>query len=362
MTHQLVNQFKQVLTLIRAREWWSFKGAPVLGTAYATTMILNTPLTLIWTFPLFLLIAVVGSYVNLLNDFCDQEEDRISGKTNRMLGRSSLFKVIALVACIVPGLLAAGLLIQMPIALGIYLGIWVVFTAYSVPPVRLKQRGFWGVLADAFGAHVLPQLFAVTFIIYATGKTTPTLWVLFISIWALASGLRGILWHQLIDFENDSTAQVNTFAVASSPITLELLGKWVVFPVEIATFAVLLILANNVLVWAFLVLYLATEWLRHYFWQINIVIVKPRQNNWHDLSDRLVLIEYYDVFYPLAFLGTAVWHSSVSLIILGVHGFLYAGRIWLWLRDIWRLLRWEIPNKIQNNTQEKKVLIKNLPE
>lgn len=345
----VVNHIKQFLTLIRAKQWWCFKGAPVLGTAYATTMILGTPINLLWTFLFFLLIAIVGSYANILNDLCDQEEDRISGKTNRMLGRSSLFKVMALVACIVPGLLAVGLVIHMPIALGIYLGTWCVFTAYSVPPVRLKQRGFWGVLADAFGAHVLPQVFAVTFITYATGKAMPILWISFIFIWALASGVRGIFWHQLIDFENDCTANVNTFAVASSPTTLELLGKWVVFPIEIVAFVALLILANNIIVWLFLALYLATEWLRYYFWKINIVIVKPHQNNWHNLRDRLALMEYYDVFYPLAFLGVAVSQNFSSLMILGVHGLLYAGNIKLWFRDIWGLLRWEIISKIQNN-------------
>lgn len=215
--------------------------------------------------------------------------------------------------------------------------------------MRLKQHGFLGTLADAMGANVLPQMFAVFVVVYDANKTLPAIWLLFIVIWSLTSGLRGIFWHQILDFDNDVRADVYTFALQTSPQTLENLGKWIIFPAEIVALVGIFVLYNNILVWAFLGLYLVTEWLRYYFWQIAPVVVAPQDNH------RILLFEYYDVFYPLGFLCIAIGNHSVNLIIIGVHLLLYFQRIWWWFRDIWGLLRWEIPNKIKQYFLEKKV-------
>jgi hypothetical protein len=343
MTNPAVNRFQQVVRFIRAHDWWSFKLVPIFGTVYATAAILDTSLISLWPSLLFLLMALVlgASYASIINNIHDQEEDRISGKTNYMSGHSQIFIALILAACIVPGLIVSGMLIQAPLALGVYVSNWLVFTAYSIPPVRLKQRGLLGVVAIAVGESLLPQVFAVLLVIHDTGKALPIMWLMLVAIWALASGCRSILWHQILDFENDSRAGVNTFAVRTSPATLQKLGEWIVFPVEIVALIGLLLLSHNTLVWVLLGLYLVTEWLRYYFWQISIVIIAPSENH------RVILFEYYDVFYPLVFLCLAIWKNPINLIILGIHLLLYFKRIWWWIRDFWGLLRWEIPINIQ---------------
>ncbi len=344
----LFMQFQKLATIIRANEWWAFKGAPVLATAYATASILNIPLLPLWNSLILLLMSltVVAIYAHLLNDLSDQNEDLIAGKSNGLVGRSKSFKVIAIVSCLFFGILAIGLgdLIKSPLALAIYISNWLVFFTYSIPPIRLKQRGILGVLADTIGAHLLPNLFAVIWIAHVSERQIPLLWITLVGIWSLASGLRGILWHQIKDIENDRLAGAKTFAVQTSVQTLHYFGRWIVFPIEVIAFASMLLISGNSLAGVFLGLYLATEWLRYYFWKIYTVIVVPFANH------STILTEYYTLFYPLAFLVIAVWHNWLNVVILIAHSVLYFNCLWIWCRDFYVLLRWEIPiylNKLQ---------------
>lgn len=332
-------QLQKLAAIIRANEWWAFKGSPVLATAYATASILNIPLFSLWNSLIFLLISltVVAIYAHLLNDLSDQDEDLIAGKSNGLLGRSKSFKIIAITSCLFPGILAIGVLIKLPLALAIYISNLLIFMAYSIPPIRLKQRGILGVLADATGAHLLPNLFSVVWIAHVSEQKIPLPWIILVGIWSLATGLRGIIWHQIKDIENDRLTGVNTFAVQTSIETLKGLGKWVVFPLEVTAFTGMMIVCGNYLLVIFLLIYLVTQWLRYQFWQINSIIVAPVS------SDSIILEEYYTLFYPIAFLVLAAWQNRLNLIFLVIHLILYPNRLWWWLRDIHGLLRWEIP-------------------
>lgn len=345
MNQQTLNRFQQMIKLVRANEWWSYKLAPVLGTAYATAAIFNISLISLWSTLLFLLVALVigASYASVINNLCDREEDQISGKANYFIGRSNIFIALSMIGCIVPGLIISGLLIQVPLALCVYIGNWILFTVYSLPPIRLKNRSFLGVLAIAVGESLVPQMLAIFLVTSNTDKPLSVIWLTTISIWAFASGLRSILWHQILDFENDHLAGINTFAVNTSKQTLQRLGKWLVFPIEFVSLLAILLLSDNFFNWIFLGLYLVTELLRYYFWKLAIVIIEPTENH------RLFLIEYYDVFYPLGFLALASYKDSENLIIFGVHLLLYYPRLWWWIRDFWGLLRWEITNKLRNH-------------
>ena len=338
MNQQILNYSQNIIALVRAKEWWSYKLAPVLGTAYAIASIANISLISLWSTFLFMLVALVigASYASLINNLCDQKEDQLSGKPNYLIGRSKFFITWILIGCIIPGLIVSGLLIQVPLAFSIYIANWLLFTIYSLPPIRLKNRSFWGGLAIAVGENLIPQMFAVFLIMNKTGKSLSALLLTMIAIWAFTSGLRSILWHQIIDFENDHRAGINTFAVNTSTQTLQLLGKWVIFPIEFGSLLAILLLYNNVLNWIFLGLYFVTEWLRHHFWKLEIVIVQPTNNH------RIILFEYYDVFYPLGFLVLASWKEPANLIILGGHLLLYHPRLYWWMRAFWVLLRWKI--------------------
>ncbi|BAY61815.1 UbiA prenyltransferase [Calothrix brevissima NIES-22] len=347
MITQIQNLSAQTIALIRAKDWWSYKLAPVLGTAYAIAAISDISLISLWSTFLFLLVALVigASYASVINNICDREADKISGKTNYFVGQSHIFIALALIGCILPGLIVSGLLIQIPLALSIYIGNWLIFTVYSLPPIRLKNRSFLGGLAIAVGESLVPQILAIFLVAHYTGQTLSLILITAISIWAFASGLRSIFWHQILDFENDSLAGVNTFAVNASTQTLQRIGKWLVFPIEFASLIAILFLTNNLFNWIFLCLYFVTEWLRYYFWQLDIVIVQPTNNS------RLILFEYYDVFYPLGFLILSSCKHPESLIILAAHLLIYYQRLWWWLKDFWYLFRWGIMQSFLNYRQ-----------
>src|SRR4029077_12941145 len=97
-----------------------------------------------------------------------------------------------------------------------YVGVWAAFSLYSIPPFRLKGRAALGLIADASGAHLFPVLVAALLALRARGDGLDPTWVAACGAWAFAFGLRGILWHQLFDIDNDRKAGVHTFAVRHS--------------------------------------------------------------------------------------------------------------------------------------------------
>ncbi len=194
-----------------------------------------------------------------------------------MVGRSIRFKVFAIGICLFFGLVAGWFLRNYPLTLGLYGATWATYTLYSTPPFRLKVRGVWGVVMDASGAHLLPTLWAASLIAEATGHVVPRLFLGTFGVWASAFGVRGILWHQLRDRENDRRGGVTTFAAGRDPKAIRVFVTRVVFPLEVA--ALILILAQLNIPWAFLILavYLAMEWLVSHYMGNDLVIVRPTE-------------------------------------------------------------------------------------
>lgn len=113
----------------------------------------------------------LATFGHLLNDWFDVASDRRAGKPNRLAGTS--VKVRALTAGVA---LAAGLAPWAWLTLSTFSVILLVsevllFVLYSVPPARLKERGTWGVLADAVYAYVVPFLLAASIFPAATSET-----------------------------------------------------------------------------------------------------------------------------------------------------------------------------------------------
>jgi hypothetical protein len=70
----------------------------------------------------------------------------------------------------------------------------------------------------------------------------------------------------------------NTFATDNSPENLQKYAQFLIFPLEIIAFIVVLILSNNILVWFFMGIYLFSEWRRQKDPSINIIIVAPQND------------------------------------------------------------------------------------
>src|SRR5690242_15298492 len=153
----------EIISTVRANEWWEFKLGPVLATMYASAFLLRVSILslLPLVFIVLLALAACAAYVSVINDFTDRADDMASGKTNRLVGKSRSFIASVIAFCIVSGLAVAFDWRHDRLLLLLYAGSWLAFTLYSLPPIRLKERSGLGVLADACGAHLFPTLLAV---------------------------------------------------------------------------------------------------------------------------------------------------------------------------------------------------------
>ena len=320
--------------VVRAHDWWTYKVAMILATGYATALQLGASPARLWTCWLFLVgaLVLVAVFASLVNDLCDLHEDRIAGKRNQLEGLPRGRVAALFVACLVPGGIFLGALWRFPAQFALYLANWGIFALYSLPPIRLKCRAGWGILAIALGESLLPNLFAVLVATTGAARQPSPLWITLVGIWSFLVGLRSILWHQLRDHDSDREAGVVTFAVWASPQRVRQLVCWVLFPIECAALLGLLICLGRPALWIGLGLCLLTDLLRNRLWGLPIVVVDPRP------QDRLVLFEFYDMIFPLACLAAAIsqhWGNAIMWLVVAAS----TPRAGWWCTDAWMLLR-----------------------
>ena len=272
----------------------------------------------LWAGALTLLLAIVPAavYASVINDVADRADDVAAGKRNRVAGRSRA-AVAALVAVTVgAGVLFAWLWRDDARLLACYAATWLAFSLYSLPPFRLKTRGAAGALCDAAGAHLFPALVAV----FVVRRAVSDAWTASVAVWALAYGLRGIVWHQLTDADNDRAAGVRTFA-RRYPRAAPVIGTFFVFPIELGALAAMLWQIGGAWPPAFLALYALYAVHSARRWQTAPVIVAPKPRFF------IVLHEFYSDLFPIALLITAVARDRRDVVILVAHVVLFPRRV-----------------------------------
>lgn len=339
----ILRWWAEIFRTVRANEWWEFKLGPVLATMYASAVLLRVSIVslLPLVFVVLVALAACAAYVSVVNDFTDRADDMASGKTNRLVGKSSSFIAMLLAVCILSGLAVAFYWRHDRLLLLLYSGSWVAFTLYSLPPIRLKERSGLGVLADACGAHLFPTLLAVAAVFSWTKQPLDLIWLVSIGVWSFSFGIRGILWHQLSDLHYDESINLRTFAHAHRTESLQKLGNFIIFPLELIAFAIMLLHTRSVVAIALLGFYAVINFLRGRLYGSNFCIVEPKPKFHH-----IVMHEYYEVFFPLAFILTSVNQHPVDALVLVVHGLVFPKRwrntaieIALIGRGLWRLGR-----------------------
>lgn len=321
----------EISATFRAAEWWEFKFSPILATVYATAYLLELSLASLWPLLLLALAALVpgAAYVSVINDLTDMEEDLASGKANRLAGRPRAFVAAALACCILPGVAVAIYWRGDPLLLSLYLAAWIAFTLYSLPPVRLKKRGVLGLLADACGAHLFPTLLAVALVYRWRGSPPDAIWFTAVGVWSLGFGARGILWHQVSDLVHDERIDLRTFARRHKIAWLRGLGNFGIFPVELAAFGVMLWRAGSGAAVALLCFYALLELARVRLWRVNLCVSVPVRKFHH-----IVLHEYYEFFFPLAFILASARRHPLDAVLLVFHLLLFHQRARRTLVDV----------------------------
>jgi 4-hydroxybenzoate polyprenyltransferase len=265
-------------------------------------------------------VSACAAYVSVINDLTDYKEDLASGKANRLVGKSRAFVAAVFAGCVFLGVAVTIYWRRELLLLSLYLASWVAFTLYSLPPFRLKGRGVFGLLADASGAHLFPTLLAVA-IVYRHAGSVDTVWFVAVAVWSLSFGLRGILWHQLNDKHNDEKIGLRTFARRYKIEWLRRLANFIIFPTELAAFCFMLWHAGSRIAVAFLCYYALSTFLRKRLWGVNLVVVVPA-SRFH-----MVMQEYYEVFFPLAFLLSSAGRYRMDALVIVPHLLLFPRRM-----------------------------------
>lgn len=322
-----------MLSPIRVGEWWDSKLVPILAAFYATALMLGVPVSSLADAAWMLLASLIpgAAFVSVINDVTDRADDAVAGKRNRIAGRSGPFVALLLAVPIAIGVAIAFLWRHDALLVSCYLAAWLSFSLYSLPPFRFKTRGLLGVLVDASGAHLFPTLVAVVLAFRAAETAVRPVWVAAIAAWAFGYGVRGILWHQLTDRDDDRIAHVRTFAERHPPEVAARLGTFVAFPIELAALAAMLWLTRNVWPVAALAAYVLLSILRIVKWHRNAVIVVPQDRHF------IALHEYYDAFLPLSLLVASSVAHGYDWIVLALHLLLFPRRFLRMMRDVWQL-------------------------
>lgn len=315
----------RVAGTVRAGDWWGFKLTPLLGVFYLTTLQTQASLSDRWPRLLVLLAALVvgAAFVSLLNDLCDVRDDAVAGKVNRLAGRNQTVVAVAMLGCLAAGLGIGVAMPPDPLALVAYACAWIAFALYSSPPVRLKTRGGWGLLADAAGSSLFPAVLAARL---AGSQEGP--WLALVALWSLAFGLRGIAFHQLSDEAADRRAGVPTFVVRHGPHATIRFVNFLVVPLEMLALAGLFILSGSAAPFVGLALYVVLMKLREiYFWETPTFIVP---------QSRGVMIGhgFYDFILPVLVLAALSVNNAWNLPFLILHLAIFADMTLRFLKDI----------------------------
>ena len=156
---------------------------------------------------LFIVLMVSASWGFILNDLMDRESDAKSGRADAIHGhglKTSTMKLLiiltAVLSWVVVFLIGGGVVFKLVLAINYAFG-----AAYSIPPIKLKVRKFWGFFANSVMERPLPILVFLTYLDYYT-------------VWTVALPIvMEVCWsvfkHQAADVREDSSAGVMTFAV-----------------------------------------------------------------------------------------------------------------------------------------------------
>lgn len=266
------------------------------------------------------LIAVIGiaGFGHVFLDIFDGDEDRIRGQHNTWTEASHARRYLTIAA-----LFAASWIpwVFIPIGrFGIILVVaeFLMFALYAVPPVRLKERGFPGIMTDSLYAHVLPALWTWIPFAHLTLADTPLWFGLMAATWAFVVGIRELMFHQAVDARTDRAAHVNTYGARRG--RAELMSQVDrLIPLELVAFALLVgaLSVRTPLVAIGLALYLPwSVWKVRYLWLQPVnVFDQSKIDERVTIICRRILSPFYFVWMPLL-LVTALSLRDLSYAIL----------------------------------------------
>ncbi|MBK8659458.1 MAG: UbiA family prenyltransferase [Bacteroidetes bacterium] len=204
---------------LRLPDAFKYKVPVLITSVYAVIWMHSTAPALAYTYLFLSIVTITGiaGYAYLLNDWSDEQKDLIAGKSNATLGLSVIQKWGLLLLFGALAIVPWFYFPTTPFTLSLLVLELALFAAYSLPPLRLKERPIIGVVVDALYAHVVPVILATATFgllpsVAAYVAAINTKMVVMVAHWQFFNGIRNILLHQEEDRDKDIQSNTKTFA------------------------------------------------------------------------------------------------------------------------------------------------------
>jgi len=190
--------------LTRVQGWWD-KLLHLTGSAFLLWIYSGRTYVDITGFMAYLVAVVcllMGGYT--INDAADFPQDNKTSSKSMPQQKHSL---ILSVAALTTSLILIYTITNKPLPLVITAVTILIGVEYSMPPIRFKERGIWGIIVGA--ATQRPAIFLIFAAIICVWNWLSTV----LAVWLFCGGMLGMLGHQILDYQNDLNNGVRTFVV-----------------------------------------------------------------------------------------------------------------------------------------------------
>ncbi|MGB6295605.1 MAG: UbiA family prenyltransferase, partial [Rivularia sp. (in: cyanobacteria)] len=313
-------KFFSFFNLLRGNDWWFYKIPPLLAIAYAEILIQDTPpqQSIVTLLSLLISMFFVAAYGHVVNDIFDIEIDSQAGKQNRMASLSKGQRTLLSLSLAILGVIPWWFLGFNSISVILLASIYTLLTIYPAPPLRLKERYIWGVVADAATVHAIPTLLVATVFssLIATSESGSHFLAIVATVWGFGCGVRGILLHQIWDRDNDLKSGIKTLATKFGVESLRFWINYIVFPLEAILSVVLVLLISQS---APLLLVSFTIYLLLQFFSTEYDKLNPSPS----VGKNILLHDFYEVWLPLSLVTLLSFRQPLFLILLVLHIILF---------------------------------------
>ena len=188
---------------------------------------------------LFLIFSFFSTtYGYLINDYADRELDKAHGKPNTFAGDSASKALTVVIPVLILSLIAAyPFWDNVPFWLIWFIWLFIT-TSYSLPPVRLKERGRIGLVLVVLAQRVLPLI--LIFVSFRFNRMADALLLL---VYILFRGATSDMNHQLEDYDKDLSTATQTSAVQMGKQRFQKLFLTVLALERVAFLAILILIA-----------------------------------------------------------------------------------------------------------------------
>ncbi len=308
------------LRAFRVDDWWRSKAAMLMGMVYLFTLWFSIPFAQFALLAVLSLTTICGFAATgyLLNDFFDRAKDLKAGKRNFLVNRGPAVIAVcftgALLCLLLPWLYLPFTTISAAL-MALEIGLLLV---YSLPPIRLKERGLAGIITDALYAHTVPVVLAAYTFSLAAQKQIPLSPMALLIGWQTLSGVRNILLHQHDDLNADAKAGSKNWVASITESSFLSSIKFLIVAETLTSLMFFGLLAAAQLWFLMCVVLIAT-------WAI-VVWINYKWFNELDLSDIRVKHypnNVYEKWLPAAVLIILVFNQIAFAAILGLHLLLF---------------------------------------